>query len=722
MSTLDDIKATFFIECRELLEDMEAGLIEMSEGSGDAETVNAVFRAAHSIKGGAGAFAFNDLVSFAHRFETTLDEVRGGRLEANGEVMAVFLRSADKLADLVAAAEEERQVDAEDTASLLADLAALTGDEIGEEAEAEEFDDGGFQPMTLDFGGIDGAEPPTEESGPYKVEFTPHPGLLNRGNEPALLIRALGELGELDCQLDLSQIGTLDSGIDETALKWTITLTTEVDESEIREVFEFVEDDCDLTISRAEGDSHAPFDLPPQAEEAPPPPVEEASVMETSEETTQSEPASESDESTAPRTDEATPSSPSTAKPDAQAPKAAGDNKARGVGSIRVDLDRVDRLINLVGELVVNQAMLSQSVVDAGLAASSAVATGLDEFKNLTREVQDSVMAIRAQPVRSLFQRMSRIVREAAAATGKSVRLRTEGEATEIDKTVIDLLADPLTHMIRNAIDHGLETPEKRSDLGKTPEGIVWLTAAHRSGRVVIEIADDGAGINRERVREIAESKGLISTDANLSPNDIDNLLFLPGFSTAKEVSNLSGRGVGMDVVKQAIQKLGGRISISSKPGHGSTFSISLPLTLAVLDGMIVSVDEQTLVVPLTSVVETLRPDAQSVHSLGRDGTVIKVRDAYVPVVDIGRTLGFADQSSPPDREVFLLIEGEQAGQRALAVDKIVEQRQVVIKSLEDNYGHVEGVAAATILGNGRIALILDPDSLVPTTISQNAA
>lgn len=708
MSTLDDIKATFFVECQELLEDMEAGLIEMSEGNCDAETVNAVFRAAHSIKGGAGAFAFNDLVSFAHRFETTLDEVRSNRLEANGEVMAVFLRSADKLADLVSAAQEDRQVDAADTKALLADLAALTGASLEGETETE-FDDGGFEPMALDFG-LDVDIAPSAASGPYEIEFAPYDALLSRGNEPALLIRALSELGDLSCEIDMSGIGTLDSSLEALKLKWSFTLESDASEEDIREIFEFVEGDCDLSISRMEGDSPAPFDLAP-------------------EETPSALPPPENEENSAPEAPAPNPSveiaapMPVPQNPEkAPAAKAAPDSKPRGMGSIRVDLDRVDRLINLVGELVVNQAMLSQSVVDAGLAASSAVATGLDEFKNLTREVQDSVMAIRAQPVRSLFQRMSRIVREGAAATGKNVRLRTDGEATEIDKTVIDLLADPLTHMIRNAIDHGLEGPEKRSESGKTDEGTVWLTAAHRSGRVVIEISDDGAGINRERVKDIAIEKGLISADASLSPNEIDNLLFLPGFSTAKEVSNLSGRGVGMDVVKQAIQKLGGRISINSTPGQGSTFSISLPLTLAVLDGMIVSVDSQTLVVPLTSVVETLRPDAHCVHSLGRDGTVIKVRDVYVPVVDIGRTLGFATSESPQERDVFLLIEGEQAGQRALAVDKIVEQRQVVIKSLEDNYGHVDGVAAATILGNGRIALILDPDALIPVTIAENAA
>lgn len=296
------------------------------------------------------------------------------------------------------------------------------------------------------------------------------------------------------------------------------------------------------------------------------------------------------------------------------APIATSDSGARSTGSgggatVRVDLDKVDRLINLIGELVVNQAMLSQSLIDAGLTAGTAAAAGLDEFKQLTREVQDSVMAIRAQPVKSLFQRMSRIVREAAAATGKDARLKIEGEMTEVDKTVVEQLADPLTHMIRNAVDHGLESPEERVKNGKTPEGTIRLSAAHRSGRVIIEVADDGAGINRERVRQIAIDKGLIAADANLTAAEIDNILFLPGFSTAKTLSDLSGRGVGMDVVKRSIQALGGKISIRSTPGQGSTFVISLPLTLAVLDGMVVQVAGETLVIPITSIVETIKPD-----------------------------------------------------------------------------------------------------------------
>lgn len=412
-----------------------------------------------------------------------------------------------------------------------------------------------------------------------------------------------------------------------------------------------------------------------------------------------------------------TPPAPKPAEADAQAGGRGGGN-----ATVRVDLDRVDRLINLVGELVINQAMLSQSVIESGLANSSAIAVGLDEFKHLTREVQESVLAIRAQPVKSLFQRMARIVREAADTTDKAVRLVTEGEMTEVDKTVIERLADPLTHMIRNAVDHGLERTEDRIARGKSGEGTVRLTAEHRSGRVLIEITDDGAGINRERVQQIAIDKGLIPADSALSNAEIDNLLFLPGFSTAKTVSDLSGRGVGMDVVKRSIASLGGRIAIASTPGEGTCFSISLPLTLAILDGMIVSVANETVVVPLSAILEMLKPDPGQIHPLGASETVVQVRSEFVPVIDVGHQLGFGAPRRDCRDGVMLLIETSDGERRALVVDAIQDQRQVVIKGLEENYGEVSGIAAATILGDGRIALILDTDAIVSDAARSFAA
>ena len=315
--------------------------------------------------------------------------------------------------------------------------------------------------------------------------------------------------------------------------------------------------------------------------------------------------------------------------------------------------------------------------------------------------------------MKPLFQRMGRIVREASAAVGKEVRLKTEGEATEVDKTVIERLADPLTHMIRNAVDHGLETPEKREAAGKPREGVITLSAQHRSGRVVIEVQDDGAGINRPKVREIAITKGLVPADAQLTDSEIDNLLFLPGFSTAAQVSNLSGRGVGMDVVKSAITALGGRITITSEAGKGTTFSISLPLTLAVLDGMVVHVAGETLVVPLSAIVETATLQAEDIRALGPNTNVIHIRGGFVPLYDLGAELGYRAPKDSYVGDIVLLTSQEDGSRAALVVDAINEQRQVVIKGLQQSYGHIPGVAAATILGDGQIALILDPPDLV---------
>ncbi|MEZ5892632.1 MAG: chemotaxis protein CheA [Parvularculaceae bacterium] len=715
MDPMEEIRQTFFIECEDLLEDLESGLMAMNDGSADPETVNAVFRAAHSIKGGAGAFALDDLVRFAHKFETTLDEVRQDRLEATGDVMKIFLRSADMLADLVRAARDGAEVDADSIDELIAELAACCGEDSPAAQPEVKVD---FQPMMLDFsldlGGGDDAPAAAPGLNVFEIRFRPRKELYAHGNEAGFILRALGDLGALETVCDYSQVPTLSDLDPEGAyLEWQITLTTESDEAQVREVFDFVESDCDLIITQGESvaapEAEAPAEVEVEAAPEPEPEPEPEPVAQASAD------ADEADEASSANGEDVT----GKKKPaGANAPAQASAAKA----IIRVDLDRVDRLINLVGELVINQAMVSQCVEEAGLTAHSSVAAGLDEFNQLTREIQESVMAIRAQPVKSLFQRMSRIVREAASATGKTVRLVTDGESTEVDKTVIERLADPLTHMIRNAVDHGLEKPEDRAAAGKSSEGVIHLNAAHRSGRVVINVSDDGAGINRKRVKQIAIDKGLIPADASLTDSEIDNLLFLPGFSTAKEVSNLSGRGVGMDVVKRAIQGLGGRIIISSTPGAGSTFSISLPLTLAVLDGMVVRVAEHVFVAPLSAIVETFKPDMSAVHAIADGADVVSVRGSYVPVVDVGYVLGFRDAVESYENKVILLVENANGVRAALIVDTIQDQRQVVIKGLEDNYGHVKDIAAATILGDGRIALILDTDALISTTAAKAQA
>jgi len=736
---MQEIRASFFVECEELLENLFDALQEMTEDPTNKDTINIAFRAVHSIKGGAGAFALDDLVVFAHQFETAMDMVRSDTLAAGEVLMALFFRCGDMLSDLVRLSRDGEDIDPGLYATVASELAECAG--ISLEAEEEE-EITGFQPMTLDLdlsagndvnAAFEDAEfdaelaailndaPSDEDSAASElifdddlpggtglsVKFAPKKTIFGNGNEPLFLLRNLSDLSLCDIQLTFTPSDSFEQALDTPGLSWTLQLLDSDDEIAAREIFEFVDGLCvleiNITTAPIQDKLAAVVDLPNTPEldigtldDAPdigthPAPIEVAGI-----------PSKVVDPKV--RTD---------LPPAAKVQKPATTKQVTQTATVRVDLNRIDRLVNLVGELVINQAMLSQSVLQADIPTNTNISTGLDEFMQLTRDIQESVMMIRAQPVKSLFQRMSRIVREASAAVDKKVRLATEGENTEIDKTVIERIADPLTHMIRNAVDHGLETPKKRLAAGKPAEGVVRLTAAHRSGRVIIEISDDGAGINRQKVREIAVSKGLIAEDAILTDSEIEHLLFMPGFSTATEISNLSGRGVGMDVVKSAITSLGGRISISSTEGQGTIFSISMPLTLAVLDGMIISVENETLVVPLNAIAETLTLQPEIIERLGPETTVISVRGEFVPLLDLGVELGYRLPKQNYEGAIALLVVHEDGSRSALVVDDIEDQRQVVIKGLQDSYGNVPGVAAATILGDGQIALILDAGDLL---------
>lgn len=690
MASLNSIRDTFFEECEELLEALGEGLAQMAEGAHDGETVNAVFRAVHSIKGGAGAFALNALVAFAHRFETVLDGVRSDRIALTGGVMHVLQRSADHLSDLVEAARDGAETDPEVTAGFLAGLDAVLGGppEDGPADTAEDDPCFGFAALPLDLG-IE-AEPGAVT---WQISFRPLPALYLNGHDPALILLALADLGPMEVTLDSSALPPL-AAFDPAGsyLAWTIRLTTAEPETVLHATFEFVEDLCELDIRPADAAAFAPE--PEAAEPAPPGPLT----------------------ATIPTLEPAPDPAPGFAGPQLARRPAEEDSADRSgpKPTLRVDLERVDRLINAVGELIINQAMIEQSLSALTLPADAEVISHVEDYRLLARDIQEAVMAIRAQPVKPLFQRMSRILREAAAATGKQARLVTAGEATEVDKTVIERLADPLTHMIRNAVDHGLESRDRRLAAGKDAEGTIRLSAAHRSGNVVITVRDDGAGLDRARIRSKAVARGLIAAETELSDAEIDALLFAPGFSTADTVSNLSGRGVGLDVVKNAVLGLGGRISIASTPGEGTEFTITLPLTLAVMDGMVISVAGQTMVVPITSVVETIRPGPGDLHRMGTAETLLSIRGRFIPMIDVATSLGFArtETDEPP---LLLLVETETQAHCALAVDAVQDQRQVVIKGLESNYGHIPGVSAATVLGDGRIALILDADALAST-------
>ena len=696
MNTPNDLKDTFFLECEDLLEEMAGGLRYLEPGDDNADTINSIFRAVHSIKGGAGAFKLTLLVEFAHGFETLLDELRDGNLQVTEELLSLMHRAGDHLADMVIVERDEDAQDEELTEQLKVEIKEHlpeTDTAADEEAVAS------FVPTTLSLGPLPDLPAPVVGPDIYEIAFTPTTALYTGGNEPSLLMRELAELGEITVTLNTEKLPPFaDMEVTESYLSWLIEIETEQSESEIRQIFEFVESTAQIEITKKEQAVTAA----PLAPEAPAPLPPVASLEEGLAATSAVQPEPAQSNPVADKKDETQKAAPA---------RAAARKQPRP--TIRVDLERVDRLINIVGELIIHQAMLTQAVEEAELSSGSDISTALDELKQLSRDIQESVMAIRAQPVKPLFERMYRIVREAKDAAKKNVRLVTEGEMTEVDKTVVEKLADPLTHMVRNAVDHGLEDTETRVANGKPEQGTVTLSAGHRSGRVLISISDDGGGINREKVFAIAAEKGLIEPDADLSEGEIDNLLFLPGFSTATEVSSLSGRGVGMDVVKSAITSLGGRVNITSVPGKGTTFSISLPLTLAVLDGMVVDVANQQMVFPITTIIETLRPPKDDIKALGPDNHVVSIRGNYLPIIDVGQVLGFREPVEDISSGVALLIETEEETRAALLVDNIHDQRQVVIKSLQENYGEVPGVAAATVFGDGRVALIVDPSDLI---------
>ncbi len=707
---------TFFEETEELLEALAEGLESMQGAEFDKETVNSVFRAVHSIKGGAGAFKLTALVSFAHSFETVMDAVRSGGLDLTPQIMHTLMRSADCLADLVDAARSGRTVPEEVTAGFLTALEACLGE--GEIEAVDAWDNFEFAAVTLDLSPLTEIDAPAETAvGPtempdqdlvrvgFRINFRPHAVLFSNGHEPALLFTALADLGQITPQIDLSQLADWASfDPEDQRLSWTIDLRTDESELAVQDVFEFVYGLCDLSI--------APLLGPMPVETADAAAVQAEVVEITS--VLAALPVHSADSSSTPVTAPAPPLTATLApspKPKADRGEQTLDAKSPKA-TLRVDLDRVDRLINAVGELIINQAMIAQRLQDMTATRDDDLVMHIEDYRLLARDIQEGVMAIRAQPVKSLFQRMSRIVREAADSTGKLAELVTVGEGTEVDKTVVERLADPLTHMIRNAVDHGLESREERATAGKPAMGTIRMAASHRSGSVIITVKDDGAGLNRPKILEIAKRKGLIAADAELSDAEIDQLLFMAGFSTASSISNLSGRGVGLDVVRNAVQGLGGRISIATTPGLGTEFTIILPLTLAVMDGMVVTVGGHTLVVPITSIIETIRPLPGDLHRIGTDETLLAIRGRMIPVVDVARSLGFAspDQGSTP---LLLLVESETLGECALVVESVQDQRQVVIKSLESNFGKVLGVSAATVLGDGRIALILDPDAIV---------
>lgn len=686
-------RKTFFDECDELLTNLDERLSCLQDETADSEALNSIFRAVHSIKAGAGAFNYTRLVAFSHKYEALLDLLRGGRIEQTERVITALVNAGDILAVLVEAAQLEQ------------DLAEDYGSDVLDELEQIMEEDGAGE-------GVPAGDPdlPAEEISDgdtgvsrFRICFKPHAELFRHANEPLLLVRELKTLGDLTVACDVSGLPPLRSLEPEDAyLSWTFDLITEKSRGDIAEVFEFVEDDCDLEITRLDAASVS------------------GDQDEGSRENTEA--AEEMPAATGASAQEAPAAAPQISpKPTAKVVPAPQNSKGpasnagsgtTGISSIRVDLDRVDRLVNVVGELVITQSMLAQEAAERNETGGSQAAQGHEEMATLIRELQECVMAIRMQPVKSVFARMPRLVREVSAKVGKQVRLLTTGEQTEVDKTVIEELADPLTHMIRNAIDHGLEDAETRTEKGKAPVGTIKLAARHAGGNILIQVTDDGAGIDRRTLLEKAIEKGIVAADAKLGDDEIDDLIFAPGFSTAKAVTDVSGRGVGMDVVRRNINNLGGRINVQSVLGKGTRFTLTIPLTLAVLDGMMVAVGREKYILPLTSIVESFQPERGQVRALAGGGEVVSIRGEFIRLIYLHRLFDVPGAVTEPWNGLVVLLETANGGKIGVVVDELIGQQQVVIKSLQENFDPVPGVSGATILGNGKVALILDIEQL----------
>ncbi len=697
---MDDIQAIFFEECAEGLAAAEQGLSAMQAGDVSAGTIAAVFRAVHSIKGGAGAFGHVALTAFAHKFENLLDEVRAGRIDPTPATVGVMLSALDILSDHVGASQGTVPLP-DDSASLAAIQAILDADhsapapapeapvaqpEAAVEAEPDPF---GFEPVAvaLDFDFDTPEEAAAEPEEPaaeavWRVEFGPSRDAMAAGAEPVLVIRELEDNGGRVVAVDCDALPPLrDLDPEQAYLRWTIELPGWTAEARINDAFDFVAPDSHIAITRVEPSAVAAEPVEARTER-----LDDARAL-------------------IEQVAAATTAAPTlTAVPSAPAPTGDG-----GAQTIRVDLVKLDMLLNLVGELVIRNSILSDR-----LSAKDQERVELPELARLTREIQDNVMSLRAQPIKQAFSRVPRMLRDLMAETGKQVNLQTHGEMTEVDKGVIEKIGDPLTHLIRNAVDHGLESTEDRLRAGKSPQGTIVLSAEQKGARIIVTVSDDGKGIDRARVRAKAVEKGIIPADAVLSDEEIDQLICAPGFSTAATISNISGRGVGMDVVRSNVEALGGRVEIASVPGKGTSFTLVLPLTLAILDGMVVRLAGQRFVLPLATVIEAIRPEPGQVSATTPGSEVIEIRGDYLPVRRLTQVFGLhANEDRPVHESLVIIVESESAGRVGLLVDTIDDRREVVIKSLEQNLHPIRGLGGATILGDGSIALILDVEALV---------
>lgn len=725
----------FFEEAAEHLANMEQMLLDIDLESIDDEEMNAIFRAAHSIKGSAGTFGFHDLAQVTHELETLLDRVRKHEVVMTAAMVDASLEAGDLLRDLVAAHRGEGAADMARVAEVCASIKRLYSDPVSVADEDP-------QPVSA-------AALPSD----FRFSFM----------LPQSCADAAGVMENMRAELEALGSRVVDVSID-AAGRWQCLLGDRVDAAAVRDIVEFIAspgsyaegeaasapaaaaddaawglfDATPATPDDAGDGSYGFFDAPaPVAADAQddsfgffdaapgvpttvvpataaaddsfglfePLPVESATVLPLA-----AQPVANP---SAPAAD----SAPEPAKP------AAATRTAKTTGgdtSIRVGVDKVDQIINLVGELVITQAMLASAASKLDPVEFERLMNGVQQLERNTRDLQESVMSIRMLPMSTVFSRFPRVVRDLSQKLGKQVRLVLAGESTELDKGLIERIADPLTHLVRNSLDHGVETPDVREARGKPREGTITLKASHQSGNIVIEVGDDGAGLNRERILSKARERGLPVSDG-MSDQEVWGLIFEAGFSTADQVTEVSGRGVGMDVVKKNITAMGGRVDIESMTGVGTRMTVRLPLTLAILDGMSVAVGAETYIVPLNYVVESLQPTAAMIKSVGGEPRLVQVRNEYLNILTLKDALGLAGGTTDLERGILVVLEAD-GGKIALFVDELVGQHQVVIKSLEANYRKVVGISGATIMGDGHVGLILDVPALVESARGSLAA
>ncbi len=684
---LSHFQESFFTESAEHVETMEAGFLELEQRPQDMDLLNRIFRAAHSIKGNAGMFNFAEIAGLTHKMENVLDLMRNEKIPVTPHAVDVLLRSLDGLKSLLDAAQGAGAADQETIQGLEQELLSCQDGENGSCVTAA--------PSSAE----DTVVLQTAAWRLIKIAWIPLPELFQRGLDPAQIFKELHELGMIKAlQVQVDKIPALEAMDPECCyLSWNVELETDVSIDKVEAVFDFVRDGSELTITDCAPKPAEPYKRVGDilVEDGVVTPGEIADGL--AKQKPLGEILVEEKKATPQQVD--------------QALQKQKQLKKGEAASIRVDTEKIDKLINLVGELVITQSMITDLGEKFTIEQLSVLQERIVQLERNTREIQERVMSIRMMPIGSAFQRFPRLVRDLAGKSGKQIQLVMSGEETELDKTLIEAIGDPLTHLVRNSADHGLEGPEERVAAGKPERGTVRLHAYHDGGNICIAVEDDGRGLNRDKIVAKAVERGLIADGVSMSNEDVYQLIFRAGFSTADTITDVSGRGVGMDVVKRNIEGLGGSVAIQSTPGKGSKLTLKLPLTLAIIDGMTVRVGEDNYIIPLITVTESIRPKASDLQRIVGKGEVVNLRGEWVPLVRLYEAFNVTPEYTDPMQALLVIVEVENR-RIAVLVDELTGQQQVVIKTLEQNYRKIEAISGATILGDGQVALILDVPGL----------